>query len=34
MLHVSTTNQRAIALYQRLDFATRRILTLQHLRRA
>ena len=32
-LHVVASNHRAIALYQRLGFATRRILTLQHLRR-
>lgn len=32
-LHVADTNHRAIALYQRLGFATRRILTLQHIRR-
>lgn len=34
MLHVSVSNQRAIALYKRLGFQTRRVLTLQHLRRA
>jgi GNAT superfamily N-acetyltransferase len=32
-LHVAASNHRAIALYERLGFQTRRILTLQHLRR-
>jgi GNAT superfamily N-acetyltransferase len=32
-LHVAATNHRAIALYERLGFATRRVLTLQHIRR-
>ena len=33
-LHVAETNRRAIALYERLGFVTRRILILQHLRRS
>jgi ribosomal protein S18 acetylase RimI-like enzyme len=33
VLHVGTTNLRAINLYQRLGFETRRVLTLQHPRR-